>query len=738
MNKKKIAIFSSIIIALFFLNTSVFVLNISSLMNNISTDRDFFPQTSQITPRNVRVAIYDDANITRPSYTSVGALTNNHTNIYNTLSSAGFEVNLLTTNQIFNHELKNARYDVFIMADHLPRENITDLVKEYWLGGGSLLSMDSALSFICWAGILPPESAGDDGYLTYWQYYFSSDQNITARYPVSKSYQINDTFAIDGSISSATFYWTALQGSSIASEVVKIATRIGFPDDTTVLAFDPLSAGGKVVHLPSVRKIEDDSILIDAIEWLCPRPKARILFDLSHENGYGVDLWDNAFTHYTDNRYTIMRNNLVSRGYTFDKLYPTGSDTFTMQNLSPYDLVIVNLPDVNVSASEVNTLSNWVQNGGGLLALGDQYVFDGSKNLNYLFTPYDLQLINDNAGPTQDTSFEHPTIEGCTTLTMAVPSEVNYSNNAYPLWGSSPTDIGIAAQKYGEGRIVLLADINIFDNTRISATDNLQFSINVANWLTAAKSDTLLFVNEPWSENYYVTPAANALNDLELPFYLTYTDTYLNLSLHLYDWDLVIVDEPWTLIDPTVFDTLLDYLKTGGKLIMSTYRVDNSPTHPLWSYMGFEFSADIPDHSPVYIWNEAHSIFNSPISYGANNYTPVLDYGDEGDLLNVFPNATALAGFTESEQQGNATIVLRNDGKTLFNSYLIDQFSGDFDDSTYEDRVELWIGEIYFIYNYGASIPQGGIPGFELGLFLIVTISTIGLISIITIFKKKN
>jgi hypothetical protein len=738
MNKKKIVIFSSIIVALFFLNISIFALNISSLTNNISTDRNFFPQTSQIIPRNVRVAIYDDTNITRPSYTSVGALTNNHTNIYNTLSSAGFEVNLLTTNQIFNHELKNARYDIFIMADHLPRENITDLVKEYWLGGGSLLSMDSALSFICWAGILPPESAGDDGYLTYWQYYFSSDQNITARHPVSKSYQINDTFTIDGSISSATFDWTALQGSSIASEVVKIATRLGFPDDATVVAFNPLSAGGKVVHLPSVRKIEDDSILIDAIEWLCPRPKGRILFDLSHENGYGVDIWDNTFTHYTDNRYTIMRNNLVNHGYIFDKLYPTGSDTFTMQNLSPYDLVIVNLPDVNVSASEVNTLSNWVQNGGGLLALGDQYVFDGSKNLNYLFTPYDLQLINDNAGPTQDTSFEHPTIEGCTTLTMAVPSEVNYSNNAYPLWGSSTTDIGIAAQEYGEGRIVLLADINIFDNTRISATDNLQFNINVVNWLTASKSNTLLFVNEPWSENYYVTPAANALNDLELPFYLTYTDTYLNLSLNLYDWDLVIVDEPWTLIDPTVFDTLLDYLKTGGKLIMSTYRVDNSPAHPLWSYMGFEFSADIPDSSPVYIWNDAHSIFNSPILYGANNYTPVLDYGDEGDLLNVFPNATALAGFTESEQQGNATIVLRNDGKTLFNSYLIDQFSGDFDDSTYEDRVELWIGEIYFIYNYGASIPQGGIPGFELGIFMVVSISTIGLISIAINIKKKK
>jgi hypothetical protein len=66
-------------------------------------------------------------------------------------------------------------------------------------------------------------------------------------------------------------------------------------------------------------------------------------------------------------------------------------------------------------------------------------------------------------------------------------------------------------------------------------------------------------------------------------------------------------------------------------------------------------------------------------------------------MLTVFDNATALAGFSDTPQDGNASIVLRNDGMTLYNAYLIDQFDGDVDDSTYADNFELWLNEIAFM-----------------------------------------
>jgi hypothetical protein len=236
-------------------------------------------KSSQMLSNPIRVAIYDEANTTRPSYTGVGSLTSNFSNIQTALLAAGYEVTPLTTNQIYNHELKTARYDVFVMVDQLPKTNITNYVTEYWLGGGALLSLDSAISFICYAGILPPVSAGDDGFMTYWDYIVSSTHNITTRHPISRSYAVNGSFdTYSGDF--ATFSWSALQGTSIASEVVRVATISGNADDATVVGYDPQSGGGKVVHISTAKEIEDDAILIDAIEWLCPRPKGRILFHI--------------------------------------------------------------------------------------------------------------------------------------------------------------------------------------------------------------------------------------------------------------------------------------------------------------------------------------------------------------------------------------------------------------------------------------------------------------------------
>jgi hypothetical protein len=63
----------------------------------------------------------------------------------------------------------------------------------------------------------------------------------------------------------------------------------------------------------------------------------------------------------------------------------------------------------------------------------------------------------------------------------------------------------------------------------------------------------------------------------------------------------------------------------------------------------------------------------------------------------VFDNATALAGFTATEAEDNASIVLRNDGQTLLNTFLLDNLRGDTDDSAYMDAFELWFNQIAFM-----------------------------------------
>jgi len=243
------------------------------------------------------------------------------------------------------------------------------------------------------------------------------------------------------------------------------------------------------------------------------------------------------------------------------------------------------------------------------------------------------------------------------------------------------------------------------------------------------------------SPNFYRTPVSNALNELGLDFYLTFDEDYLNLSLNLYDWKLVIIDNPWHLIADSVLTTVNNFVKGGDRLIMSTYIVSFSPTHPLWARLGFAYDQGQPGSSSLYIWDAVHPIFNLPINYGAARFDPIRDYGDEGDLLRVHPNATALGGYTVSETENNTNIVLANGGKTLFNGYLIDQFTGDLDDSSYSDNFELWINEISFMWAQIILEPiiEDAIPGYDMYLVSFAIMFSIGIISILKIRKiRKN
>ncbi len=513
----------------------------------------------------------------------------------------------------------------------------------------------------------------------------------------------------------AAFNWAALQVTSIASDITKLATKQGFSNLATVVACDPHLKGGRVVQmLGDGETIGEnmDYMIIDAIDWLCPRPKGRIVFDLSHQPRLGVDDWDILAT--IPGHYEEWRNELVSRRYTFDKLYPSASGNFTLDRLSKYDLLVVVLPDLNYSTSDLNIIPIWVSNGGSLLVMGelpDPLYIDEDKQINLLLTDFNLEMnltytglatIDAKANP-------HPTIEGCTDLQMDWRGAINISGDAYALWEYGG-NIHVACQDTGNGRIILVADMNWVTDAQIANQDNRQFGINTINWLTSDDAKVLLYVDEPDSPNYYRTPVSNALNSLGINFYLTFDENYFNLSMNLYDWELVIIDQPWHGLPTSVLTTVNNFVKGGGLLIMSAYRVDNNPTHPLWARLGFAFDQEQPGASSLYIWDAAHPIFNWPVDYGAVRFDPIMDYGDEGDLLRVYPNATSLAGYTASETENNTNIVLANGGKTIYNGYLIDQFWGDLDNSTYADNFELWVNEIaYMLYqslSVGISSPH--------------------------------
>jgi hypothetical protein len=102
----------------------------------------------------LRVAVYAESNTTLPSYATGGVYTSDYQPVINLLESAGYAVTALSTQDILDHKLIVADYDAFVLPNQLPRESIINLTKDYWLGGGGILSFDGSIGFCFYAGFI--------------------------------------------------------------------------------------------------------------------------------------------------------------------------------------------------------------------------------------------------------------------------------------------------------------------------------------------------------------------------------------------------------------------------------------------------------------------------------------------------------------------------------------------------------------------------------------------------------
>ncbi|TXT54914.1 MAG: membrane protein of unknown function [Candidatus Thorarchaeota archaeon] len=655
--------------------------------------------------RVFRVAFYNETNTTAPDY-AVLSLTNNYTQIYDVLSSSSYDVTKINSTDIENYELNTANYDVVILADNVPRENITKHVKDFWLAGGGVLAIDSAAAFLVYGGILPRENESQShGFLEWWKYSSTNVSEIVEKTPISQSYA-NGSYLVHDYASWAVYNWTALMDTSVSPYLTKIARLNGSDDLVTAISIDAPDKGGRAaffgVPVPDF-PTDWESMLLDAIGWLAPRPKGKILFDVAHNNYYPVDAGDPTGFN-SDSRFSTLRDDLVSRRYTFDKLWPSVGN-FTAGVLAPYDIVIINTPEINFTASEVTAINDWVNAGGSLIALGDNSGFlDEHQNLNYLLSNSDLRInLTDNYNTFSFTTTElmnHPTMEDVDELEFSGGTYVNYSGSATPLAMDEQNTV-IAFQEIGDGRILLAGDINFLSN--VDSANNSKWAVNVANWLTADDAKVLLYTDDPYGGNYYRTMVADALNQLEIPFYLTYTETGLNATLNgtWYgdDWDLTIIDNcNWQRQDS--YPHILDYLETGKQMILTSWTFEFEKEDPLWSFIGVNWTETIMSNAPSYIWDNSHPIFDGLVNYNA----PTLNIAStgftiDGFKLQVFDNATALTGATPTEQDGNGSIVLTNTNQVLFNGFMLNGLRGDADSSAYMDGFEIYLNEINFMLN---------------------------------------
>ncbi|MHA1653374.1 MAG: DUF4350 domain-containing protein [Candidatus Thorarchaeota archaeon] len=681
------------------------------LYQAVTTDSATKPGVSPLSPaelptRTLRVAIYYEPNATVPDYGAIGQFYTNFSSLKDVLEDANYEVTNVSQSDILNHQLTTAAYDVLVIPDVLPRENITNMILEYWLGGGGILSVDSGIIFLNYFGIVPTGSAGTSGYGATWDYVWTGQQIIDSIAPPTRKYNINDSLEQNQGYDYAAFDWSHLSSTPDGDYMVRL-TRPNITSTTyaTGVAYDPPNAGGKVVQLPgNVTSLDPDfeNLLVDAVDWVAPRPKGRVAYDLSHQPRLAVDSWDTLSAY--PEQYSKLRNLTVARDFTFDKLYPSGEGNLTAERLAPYDVLILVTPDYNYTQPEVNAIQDWVLQGGSLFVLGEpgNGVFaKTTEQLNGVVAPFGLE-VNMTVAGSGDVNLlgEHiPLTEGYSSKGLYMQPFWGYVNitspNAFGVWYDLG-GIAIAAAEPGQGRVVLSADMNWLANNRIGVDKNERYSVNIFNWLTSTNADVLLYVDDPYPPNFYVSAVAQALNTLELSFHLTFTADGFNQSFHKYSYNLAVVDTPNYY---SVTDAAADYVEAGGRLIMSHWAVNYVHNHHIWPMLGVVYGGETIDNPMVNIWDSNHPVFQTPFDFGVDSFTPnKVMYTDDGDTLHVLDNATALAGNSTLPTENKSLIVMRNDGKTLLNSFIIDALVGDSDLSGYQDSYELWTNEIAYFF----------------------------------------
>jgi hypothetical protein len=655
-----------------------------------------------------RVAVYAESNLTLPAYAPGGVYTDHYQNVIDLLESAGYAVTALSTQDILDHKLMVADYDAFVLPNQLPRESIVNHIKDYWLGGGGVLCFDAAIGYLFFAGIIDPSTEGDFhlypiNFSGLWTYAGLTGPDVpydgiylNQRNPVTKSLEEDTVYPFTGN-------QTLLGGFDLApllgARYLELGYYDGEPTWTSIAGFDNPDRGGRIVYLTgdcSSFETWMEPVVVDAIDWIAPRPKGRILVDLSHDPYFSIDAWDEGGSA----MYAIWRDTMVNHSFIVDKLHPSSEGNLTAANLANYDMLFVPLPRSDFTNAEVAAVTEWVSSGGGLFCLGERWVGslgEYDEKLNHLLMNFDVSVFEPgDTGDPIDFFDIHPTTEGCTSFYDNIYGFVNFTGDATGVWRTDDVNYVSAADTHGSGRIILFADINWLADNYMDELSHYQYALNVANWLTAATAKVLVYAdfNSGAHPNSVPLkgPVAQALNDLGIPFYMTESGLYFNMSLHLYDWDMVVFDN--TQHGTTGYQShLIDFVAGGGKLIFSTWALNAEAG----DYFGVEVASYIGDPATVLISEPTHPIFNLPAPYGADNLSTTLDLGFGTDALNLtaHANATAIAGYSA---YAGAAITLGEGGNVIVNGPLLTIYNDDTDDSTYPDNLEIWENEIAFLY----------------------------------------
>jgi hypothetical protein len=202
----------------------------------------------------------------------------------------------------------------------------------------------------------------------------------------------------------------------------------------------------------------------------------------------GSVLWDLTHGVYYDYEpaglYSSLVSLLNSAGYTVD----TTAAGVNNVDLWAYDVLVVNVAsawDNAYTPAELEVIEYYVWNGGSLLVLADNLGVP-NQHVEPVCRAFGA-LCGFGALPSPITRFvRHPITAAVGAIEPAAGGAILASPPVHTVALGPGDQDAVAAGRAGWGRVVVIGDANVMDNTEIGYADNQLFSENVFHWLPAS------------------------------------------------------------------------------------------------------------------------------------------------------------------------------------------------------------------------------------------------------------
>jgi chaperonin cofactor prefoldin len=171
-------------------------------------------------------------------------------------------------------------YDVLLLPDNWPALASNPMIFDFWNNsGGGIVALDSAIEYLCYDGILPEESAGDNGYGTYWNYGTMDTAQISIAHPVTTGYTVGEN--ITGETGDARYNTTAMAGTTGYPYYTMLASEYANITWVYVSAYEPPDKG-RVVHIwaQEPENLPTRLMLLNAVKWAAQAPSLAELLGI--------------------------------------------------------------------------------------------------------------------------------------------------------------------------------------------------------------------------------------------------------------------------------------------------------------------------------------------------------------------------------------------------------------------------------------------------------------------------